>query len=154
MIMKNIIAFVLSAVIFLGVFPCASASAEAQCDEPQIIYFDDGCYAVISVENGHATRSVKTGSKTYSFYDDTGALKWTASLTATFFYNGSTSSCTSANCNVTINDSHWYVISNSSSYSGNTATANVTMGRKLLGVTVRTIPITMTLSCDANGHLS
>lgn len=159
--MKKIIAFVLSAVIIIDILPTISANAECNSTESEIFYYDDGSYAVITITYGLASnvevntsKSIKSGSKTFSYYDDSGALKWTATLTASFTYDGSTSSCTSANCTVTIYDSDWYVISNNSGYTGNTATANVTMRRRYLGVTVKTVPVTITLSCDANGNLS
>lgn len=159
--MKKIIAFVLSAVIIMGILPTILANAEGNSPESEILYYDDGSYAVITITYGlasnaevNASKSIKSGSKTVSYYDDSGALKWKATLTASFTYDGSTSSCTSANSTVAICDSDWYVISNNSGHAGNTATANVTMGRRYLGVTVKTVPVTITLSCDANGNLS
>lgn len=38
--------------------------------------------------------------------------------------------------------------------SGNTATADLVMGRKFLGITVQKETLNMTLTCDANGNLS
>ena len=59
-----------------------------------------------------------------------------------------------ASCSVSISDSSWYVVSRTASRSGNTATANLTMGRRALGVTVSTSNYTITLSCDKSGNLS
>lgn len=119
------------------------------------IYFDDGSYIVISISEvqGRAAGTV-TGNKTYTYHDSDGATAWKAVLRGTFSYTGSSASCTASNCNITIYDSAWYTISKSATKSGNTATASATMGRKVLGVTVNQVPITINLSCDANGNLS
>ena len=56
--------------------------------------------------------------------------------------------------NVTIYDSSWYTVSKSASKSGNTATGSVIMGDTANGVTVKRVPVSLTLTCDANGNLS
>jgi hypothetical protein len=46
------------------------------------------------------------------------------------------------------------VVSRTASRSGNTATANLTMGHRARGVTVSTSNYTISLSCDKSGNLS
>ena len=151
--------------MLVSVFPAIPASAEGKAEPLDVIYYEDGSYTVITIAEDFSsaprssarvmnTAGVKSGSKTFSHYSDGGVLAWAATLSASFQYNGTSATCTAASCSVSISNSAWYLISKSTSQSGNTATAEVSMGRKLLGVTVRTINCTITLSCDANGNLS
>lgn len=123
--------------------------------EMNIIYFEDGSYIVDTIEitGARASGSI-SGSRTRSYYDDNGNLDWKAVLNGSFSYTGSSATCTSSSVNVTVYDSSWYTISKSATKSGNTASASVTMGCKLLGITTNRITVTPTLSCDANGNLS
>ena len=98
------------------------------------IHFDDGSYLTECI---YITQTRSSGT-----------------VSGTFSYTGSSATCTASSCDVTIYDSAWYIVSKSASKSGNKATASVTMGYKALGVTVNKVPISMSLSCDANGNLS
>lgn len=148
--MKHVICCFLIVLLIISVFPLA-ASAE----DNNTVYFHDGSYITIDicVVQSRADDSV-SGSKTYTYHDSDGTSAWKAVLSGTFSYTGSTATCTTSNCNVTIYDSAWYTVSKSASKSGNSATAVLTMGKKLLGVTITRVPINMSLSCDANGNLS
>lgn len=75
-------------------------------------------------------------------------------MTGTFTYTGLVSTCSYAVVNVEIVDDAWYVVSKTAGHSSNTATADLVMGQKLLGITVNKETIEMILSCDANGNLS
>lgn len=163
--MKKVFCLVLLLCLSLSIFPGASASAEIGKSPVEVIRYADGSYMIVTVAEGpmtcapnvagtNAVASTKSGSKTYTHFNSSGTQLWSATLTASFSYNGSTASCTSANCSVSISNNAWVVISKSCTRSGNTATANVTMGRQAAGITIQLIPITITLSCDANGNLS
>lgn len=120
----------------------------------QVILLEDGASIEIITEIMNQGRGTVTGTKVYNKRDSDNNLDWTAKLTATFTYNGSSATCTSASCSVTIYDSDWFTVSNMTSKSGNTATANLLMGYRVLGVPVLFYPYTITLSCDANGNLN
>lgn len=122
----------------------------------ETIWYSDGSSLEVHTESNTVpgTRNSLTGERTYLKKDSSGALEWKATLTATFTYNGSTSTCTSASCSVPIYKSNWYVVSCTTARSGNTATTNLTMGYKVNGSTLYTRSYTITLSCDANGNLS
>lgn len=163
--MKKLMCLVLTLLLVFSSFPFAKASADEFKNEPEIICYEDGSYTIITMEEQlapvdgctaglKAITSTKNASKTYTHYDSSGSVVWAVTLSASFTFDGTTSTCTAASCSISIYNSAWYTVSSSTSRSGNTATANVTMGRKVLGVTVQTIPITITLSCDANGNLS
>lgn len=129
--------------------------AASESKNTEIIWYDDGSYMEISVKES-VTRVANTvsGSKTYTYYGANGGVEWKAVLSATFAYSGSWYTCTTASCNVTISESQWYVISNSTTRSSNNAITNLTMGRKLLGVTIDKPQYTIKLTCDSNGNLS
>lgn len=152
--MRKIISLFLIFILVLGFLP-TDVHALDESQNRNIITFEDGSYIEIVIEDysARATNSVN-GYKTYTYYDSTDTIEWQAKLSASFSYNGTTSSCTSASCTVTIYDSKWYEISNSTTRSGSTATTQLVMGRKLLGVTVSQLDYTITLTCDKDGNLS
>ena len=118
-----------------------------------VFFFNDGDYCVITVEDSMA-RSTKTGNKTYNYYNSDSVLQWKVVVTGTFTYNGTTSSCTSASHTVTIYKDIWHTSSQSSYKSGNSAIADVTMKKTLLGIVTSTRSVNLTLSCDKDGNLS
>ncbi|MDY4581909.1 MAG: hypothetical protein SPD81_03535 [Candidatus Faecousia sp.] len=150
--MKRVLPIFLVLTIAIFVFPMYANAAEK---ENNVVYFDDGSYmtAEVITNRMRASGSV-TGNKIKTYYDSEGNTKWKAVLTGSFTYTGSSATCTSASIDVTIYDSNWYVVSKSASKSGNTASASVTMGKKVAGVTVSKVSANLTLSCDANGNLS
>lgn len=144
-----LLAFTLILTLSLNVF------AEETSDRTDIIYLADGSYITITI-NESTTRAsgTKSGSKTYTYTASDDTVSWKAVVTGTFTYNGTTATCTAANCDVTIYDNVWYLISKAASKSNNTANASVTMGRKFLGITIAKETYDLSLSCDKNGNLS
>lgn len=136
-------------------FPCNVRAAVNTTENDEIIQFEDGSYITteISISETRAT-STKTASKTYVYKNSSGTEQWRAVLSGTYSYTGTTSNCTSSSCNVTITNTNWYVVSKTVGKSGSSAVAELTMGRKLLGITVDNKTISMKLTCDANGNLS
>lgn len=125
--------------------------------QSEVIHYDDGSYAVITVEKAVGTAratNYTSGSKEYKYYSSSNVIQWKATLNATFTYTGSSATCTKVNSlNVTIYDSAWSVGSKSTSKSGNTAYGYLTMNGAIIGGT-QGVPVTLTLSCDKNGNLS
>lgn len=152
--MRKFFSIFLIFTIILMIIP-VNVQATETVENPSIIVFEDGSYIEITVEviTGRATNT-KNGYKTYSYYDASNNLEWQAKLSASFTYNGTTSTCTSASCSVSIYENAWYESSNSTTRSGNTATTKLVMGQKLLGVTIAKREYTITLTCDKNGNLS
>ena len=154
---KRSAAFLSLCLIVVCLFPTCAFAANTEKSQ-SIAYFDDGSYVIttVSVTNTAATRASKTrvGSIKHDYHDAGGDLDWSASMTATFTYDGSTSRCTSANTpEITIYNNIWSVYSKSSSKNGNTATGNVTMAAKQI-IGSSKFPVTLTLTCDKNGVLS
>lgn len=152
--MRRIIAFLISA-LFLGASFFVSVSATEVEGEVCVWVFEDGSYITesFSMNRSRASGTV-SGSKTRNFFGSDGDLEWKVVLSGSFTYTGTSATCTSSTCNVTIYDSNWYTVSKFSNKSGNTATASATIGEKLLGVTVRQVPVSLSISCDKDGNLS
>lgn len=150
---------ILIVVVFILCFtvlsPISANASEVKANNPRIIYFDDGSYAVIEIFtlDTRAT-STRVGYKTYTYYQADGQVEWIAKLTATFEYDKTTASCVSAYCDITIEDSSWQIGTNNVTRSGATATANVTMLQKFLGITINTESTVISLTCDPNGNFS
>lgn len=152
--LKKCFSIALALMLLLGLLPC-SVSAANEVENTDVIRFEDGSYIRITIEASSArATNTKNGYKKYVYYDSDDNVEWEAKLSASFTYTGSTSTCTSASCTVTVYDSKWYEVSKSTTRSGNTATTQLTMGRKFLGITVDKPEYTIKLTCDKNGNLS
>lgn len=150
--MKKVICSLLVVMLVLCSIPICGNAAEC---EQEVIRFEDGSYAIVeTITNGARASGKKSGSRPYTYYDSTGVAQWKVVLNGSFTYTGSSATCTSASCSVTIYNSEWYTISQNANKSGSTATGSFSMGRKLLGSTVETKNVTLKLSCDKNGNLS
>lgn len=151
---RKITAFLLALFLLLQ-FPNSVSAVECNIRSEEIIYFEDGSSLTITIlESSSRAAGTTSGSKQCTYRDSAGDLSWIATLSGTFSYTGTSSTCTSSSINVTIYDSLWYNVSKSASKSGNTATGTVTMGLKVLGVTVSKPTYNLTLTCDKDGNLS
>lgn len=152
---KNFFGILLVMVLLFTLLPHHALAAEIAEDSSEVITLENGNYIVVTTEEfGTRATQTKSGSKKYTYSNNSGEVEWVITLSGTFTYTGTTSTCTASSVDVTINASKWYVVSESASKSGSTATANVTMGRKFLGITVEKLDNNLTLTCDKNGNLS
>lgn len=150
--MKRLICLLLSLILTAMVFPLVGYASE---NETETVYFEDGTYLKITIDAVQSRASGgKTATKTYEYNDSNGNIMWKAVLNGTFTYTGTSATCTASSCTVTVYDSSWYQVSKSVGKSGDTANATLTMGHKLLGVTITKKTVNMTLTCDPNGNLS
>lgn len=151
--MKKILGLAIALCVLFMLLPIEGRAA--QLDNAEVTYFADGSYMIDTVEALSArTSGSVTGNRTRTYYSNDGKQSWKVVLTGAFSYTGSSSKCTSSSCNVTIYDSAWSYSSKNAGKSGNTATASVTMEQRILGVVRNKVPVSLTLSCDANGNLS
>lgn len=153
--MKKFIRKFIATLLFLTMLPVNSfAVSETEITE-NVIYLDNGSYITIELSQLDSRASgSKRGTKTYTYRGSDGVEEWRAVLTGTFTYTGSSASCTAVSCNVTITDTNWYEVSKTTSKSGASALCDLTMGRKILGITIGKETINMKITCDANGNLS
>lgn len=141
---------------FLMVLTMIPVRAEAaQVIDTRIEYLPDGSYIeTVITESVSRASGTKTGSKAQRLVDSDGTELWNIRLQGTFSYNGTSATCTNAVCTVTVSADNWYVVSKSAGKSGATASAEVTMGKKFLGITISKPEYSLTLTCDKNGNLS
>lgn len=153
--MKRLLSIVLSFTLLLTLLPTNTYAAANSSTDTSIIYLDDGSYITVELTwaDTRATNT-KTATKTYTNKASNGDEQWRAVLRGTFTYTGTTVACTAASCDVTITNTNWYIVSKSATKSGNAAVGELTMGRKFLGITVEKVPVSMRITCDANGNLS
>lgn len=151
--MKQITALILAAICLFTMLPVNAGASDYS--ETYVTYFEDGSFLVETIEIGHARASgMKNGTKTQTYYGSAGDAEWKVVLYGSFSYTGSDAICTASSVSVTVYNSDWYIVSKSATKSGATASASVTMGYKLLGVTTKKVVATPTLTCDVNGNLS
>lgn len=154
-ITKKIISILTAICLFIAL-PCttfASNSIITVDESSEITYLDDGSYYVTTITESLA-RSTKSGSRSTTYYSSSDVALWKVTIKGTFSYDGTSATCTSASHTVTIYDSAWYTYSQNSYESSNKAIAEVTMKQKMLGITITTRNVTLTITCDKNGNLS
>lgn len=98
----------------------------------------------------------KTVSKTKyaNYYSSKGESLWSVYLTAEFAYNGRKAVCTDSSIACTIVDRDWKMLSSSCREEGNTAMGSYIMKQYKLGVPLKEIEGTLTLTCDKNGNVT
>lgn len=119
-------------------------------------YMDDGSYFEISTiqTSSNLLRTTKTYERTKTYKNASGTPLWYVRVTATFNFNGSTSSCTNAYSSAaSYNTAIWKIISHNSSHANNNAVAYATAKRYMSGVVVETQNQSVTIACDANGNI-
>ena len=153
--MRTLFKIAILVVLVLAMFPVSVFAAEAAPQEANIIYLEDGCYITVEIisMDTRATNT-KTGSKIYRYKDSDGVELWNVTLQGTFSYTGSSATCTASSVSVSIINDHWHTVSKSASKSGASATGEVTMGKKLLGITINKETVSMRLTCSGSGTLS
>ncbi len=159
--MKKIFTLMLAVLLCVAVFPVGYA---AQSKSPEKQYetiisvetFTDGSYGVttLSQVGNIGTKGKVTHTKSYTYYDSDNTMLWQVYLIAAFTYNGTSATCTVASVGHEIYNSAWQVTSETASKSGNTATGSFTVKRYLLGIPIKTINKTLTMSCSPSGVVS
>lgn len=110
----------------------------ASATEQNTVYFEDGSSLEITIQAVESRAAgTKSGSKTYTYKNNAGAVRWKAVLNGTFTYTGSSAACTASSCNVTIYENDWYVVSKAAEKSGASALCELTMGFKVFGITTK-----------------
>ena len=155
--MKKLISL-LSVIIMIAVMCPATAFANDEIVTDRYVeYFDDGSYIVTELtESTITTFAAKTVSKSKAshYYESDNSKAWTVILSATFSYTGSSATCTKATTSSTIYNSSWKVKSAVASKSGNKATGTFTVKKYVLGVPLKSIDRTLTITCSNTGVCS
>ena len=92
--------------------------------------------------------------KYLKYYDKNGVLLWTVTLYAQFSYSRSSVKCESAKLSSSILDSDWKMTEAKVSKNKNTAIGAFTISQSKLGIPLKSISRTLTLTCDKNGNIT
>ena len=149
--MRKTISLFLAATLLLtlSIIPINAAG-----NNTSVIYFEDGSYITIEISEVVTRASTVSNTKTYTYHNTFGVEEWKAVLRGSFLYTGTSVTCTSSECDVTISNSSWSVSSKTTSRTVDTAIADVTMVSKVLGITIKTETIRLALTCSPTGVLS
>ncbi len=153
--MKKILTIIFT--LLLGLAPINTLALENTMESKTIEYLGDGIYVETTIENSgistYATNTI-TKTKTNKYKDSKGTVLYTVSVTGTFTYTGTSSTCTKATVSATAPAGDWKVTSKSASKSGNKATGKATVKQYLRDQVVQTKYPSVTLTCSATGKLS
>lgn len=127
-----------------------------------VIYHEDGGYTIVSDIEKTVTPSLAKSMTSTVFakrdathYDANGNAVWVYTLRAYFDYvEGVSAECTDAMDSYDIEDSSWEFSEGEAVCSGNQAVASAVFKEKVLFVTTKTVPVTITITCDEYGNLS
>lgn len=160
--MKKIFSVLISfTLLFLLAFNTLALNETAEIKVySSVEYFEDGSYIETEIIEGFSSassiesRTSKLGRKRLTYMNSDGDVEWTATLSGTFTYDGSTCTCTSTGITYSIENTKWKIPSATSSKSGNRAIGNVTAKYYVLGLNTKTVNEVITLTCSATGVLS
>ncbi|MGN0572199.1 MAG: hypothetical protein ACI4K9_08475 [Candidatus Fimenecus sp.] len=127
--------------------------------EGNITYYEDGFYAVTTVTQlfGGARSTTVTCSKSTNVYNADGVEVCALTVVGTFSVNSGTKSvaCTSATYTTNVYVDGWSIASPAASYSNHgdyaKATATGTAKQKVLGITTKSIPLSVSVNCYWDG---
>ena len=114
--------------IFASTFPVKASEIQSINSTDIIEIFDDGSYIESSTEENiiatlSRSSSTKSAKRTYTYKASSGKILWTITVTGTFTYNGSSSSCTKASVSTTCPSITFKLASKSATKHNSTATA-------------------------------
>lgn len=164
----------LACCLFVAVLMCSQfvlstcAVSDAVSDEPASVvvsetveYLEDGTRIVTVIEEdipsaaARSTTYTKTGSRTNTALNADDEVLWTFTVRGTFTVEeGVSATCTAASYSYTTPGSGWSLKSGSATKSANKAIGNGVFVQKVLGITIRTMETTCTLTCSKTGVLS
>jgi len=148
--LKYLVIILLFTVLPVNVMCVTSAE-----ENKSVIYFEDGSYTITTIVSPETRASTnRVGTKKYEHYNASDEIQWIATITGYFTYDGTSCTCTYSSLNVDIINTQWSIVSGISQESGNTATAELVMSRKILGLIPTEKTLNMYISCDKNGNLS
>lgn len=145
---------VLTALVMMCVF--LNTISVSASENSNIIRFEDGSYITIEIYEDISTRTTnsKSGIKTITHYNNNDEKLWDATIKGTFSYTGSSATCTVASITYNIYNDSWKITSATATKNSNKAIGDITAKHYALGIPVKTVTKTITLTCSATGTLS
>ena len=98
--------------------------------------------------------NTKTAKKTTKFYNSNGSVVWFVSVSATFSYSNTGSTCVNASVTAGSYDAFWKIISKSSNKRGNIGIANAVAGHYFNNNLLNKYSRSVSISCDRYGNIS
>ncbi len=95
-----------------------------------------------------------TKTKTTQLKNSSGAVLWSVSITATFYYNGTIAQCTSCTPSAKAYTSTWSIKSVTSSKNGNSATATAVATKAGVSGATQDTTKSVTITCSPKGIVS
>ena len=163
--MKKALSFLLVMTMILGL-GCMAVSAESTSNEVIVLqegiyYFEDGSY-IVTERVTSDIQSLSVGTEIYSnistYYNSKDVAQCALKVTGTFEVNyGVSVKCTNVSATSYVYVDGWTVenVSKSSSTGSGTmasATANGEFIQKVLFITTKRVPVSVSVTCDKNGN--
>lgn len=160
--LQKIIIFLLSILLISMIIPQLSFAANSTSTPSiSVELLENGNYieTIITPEpyNSNSTLSTTksiTKTKTTRQKNANGKIIWSVSIKATFSYDGKTSQCTSCTPSASVPDTHWSVVSLTSSRSGNSATAKAKLTYTRSSGISENFNKSVTIQCSPTGVVS
>ena len=147
---KRLLFILVICMLLITAMPVYAADINGIDLDDEIVYYDDGSFAVISLQVDDGTRGgTKTASKSYKFYNSSDVLQWTFKVTGTFSYTGTSATATAVSTSYSISKNCWSYGHATKSKSGNTVTGTgyfINSGNTKSG--------TVTIKCSKTGVIS
>jgi hypothetical protein len=152
--MKRLLLILMTCVLFLSSISFASAATSVNefvpVEQYEETYDEDGITIVEELtvyQLARSTQRTVRKTRTYKKNDTTIAI---IAVTAVFSYNGSTVSVSSKKVSQSDTYEGWKYSQTSFTSSGGT----VTLSGKLTKLLNSTVPVSVTITCDANGNIT
>lgn len=153
--MKKIISIFLAVFLILNI-PIISYADNIETDS-YTEFYSDGSYSITTIEtNSISVLASSTISKTKStvHYNSKDEAEWKINVTGTFVYSGTSATCTASKVSYEIYNTNWKVTSAQASKSGAKAIGDFTVKYYVLGIPMKTVNKTLTLTCSNTGVCS
>ena len=115
---------------------------------------DYGIMTLKDVKELPGSTNAKEGTMEYISYDSDGNKLWSASITASFSYDGTTATCIDVSKSITVYDSSWKCKTADCSKDGETAMGSFTMKRHRFLKPSQSQSCGFTLTCDKDGNIT
>lgn len=163
--MKRLFLFILVAILLgTNIHAQVFAYSEESNIKESAYNFDDGSYLIVTVEEINpnqsffATSSTKTLSKTTTYYNSSDVAQCSLTVIASFsITSGKSVTCTGVRYETASYDDNWSVENVSTSYnnssnSQSSGTASGNFIKRVLGIKINTVDVSVSVTCDCNGN--
>lgn len=140
--------------LLISLLPIQSFAIAEKDRNADILYYEDGSYMIVSLSIIETRSNTTTANKRYTYHIASGEEAWSATLSATFEFDGTEYWTTACNISIEIYSSTWHEISKSATMRGSSAYGEFTVCNKILGITTKTVSDTLILSCSPHGTIT